>query len=187
MLTREQYLHNSGERINALVFAPIGETATNVRYSIGFPGGGSARKRIGECWSPDASGDQTIEIFISPVVVHDLLLMLATQVHEMVHAIVGNDCGHKGAFRKLALAAGLEGKMTATVAGERLAAILKSILDELGEFPGKELSLNERKKQTTRLIKVGCPDCSNVARQSRTQYELHGLICGACCVPMRAV
>jgi hypothetical protein len=187
METREQYLIRCAERINQDVFIPLGKGIPNYRVSVGFPGGGSARTRIGECWSPKASGDNTVEMFISPKILNDPILMLATLVHEMVHAIVGTKCGHKGPFRKLAISAGLKGKMTATEAGEKLTSTLQVILSNMGAFPGAELSLQDRKKQTTRMIKLACPDCDNIARQSRSAFQEYGVICGQCEVRMESV
>ena len=115
--------------------------------------------------------------------------MLDTLVHEMVHAIVGTECGHKGAFKHLARAVGLEGKLTATHAGDYLAATLVSINSTLagrfGAYPHAPLKVNKRKKGS-RLIKVTCDGCDNIARQSRTAYETFGLRCDYCNVQMHA-
>jgi len=57
---------------------------------------------------------------------------------------------------------GLEGKPTATVAGEQLRAKLGEIAEELGEYPHKALTPNaEIKKQSTRMIKVSCFYCTD--------------------------
>ena len=54
----------------------------------------------------------------------DPLEVAATLVHELVHILaVGVEEGHRGKFTKLAKAIGLEGKMTATHAGETLKAL----------------------------------------------------------------
>src|SRR5271156_3243260 len=65
-----------------------------IRVSCGFPGGGSARTRIGECWSSTASKDGQVEMFISPVL-DNAVDVLAVLVHEAIHAAVGTQCGHK--------------------------------------------------------------------------------------------
>lgn len=57
------------------------------------------------------------------------LTILATLVHELVHTAVGTRVRHRAPFRRLALAVGLRGRMTATVAGPALGnlAALRSL------------------------------------------------------------
>jgi hypothetical protein len=61
--------------------------------------------------------------------------VLPTLVHELVHAAVGNEHGHRAPFKRVALALGLQGKMTATVAGDELLAKLAPIAADLGAYP----------------------------------------------------
>ena len=67
----------------------------------------------------------------NPVKVVDILL------HEMIHAVVGCEHGHKGPFRTLAKDFGFAGKMTATYAdeGTALETLLKGITNKLGPYP----------------------------------------------------
>ena len=102
-------------------------------------------------------------------------------VHELVH--VADDCksGHKGAFKRNALAVGLIGKMTATVAGPLLQPKLQKIADNLGPYPHATLSIADRKKQTTRMIKVECPECAGVFRTTQKWIDqAEGLRCPFC-------
>ena len=71
----------------------------------------------------------------------------------------------------MALAIGLEGKMTATTAGDALKALLQAIVKRLGDYPHEELDISNRKKQTTRMMKVECSDicCGFSFRASRKQ------------------
>lgn len=174
-ITREEWLVRAAHLI-APWFAEAGyPLPAKVRYSISFPGGGSKFKRIGECWSPKASADGTTEIFLTPAI-DDLTTILATLVHEQVHAAVGVEAGHKSPFQKAAKAMGLTGKWTATVATEELKARLKSeVIDELPEFPHKKLNLSMRKKQTTRMIKAECPECGYTVRMSQKWIDEVGL------------
>jgi hypothetical protein len=146
--------------------AGIQRLNANWRISCSWPGGGSARKRVGECWPSGSSDDATREMFISPVE-DDAMEVLGIVAHEMIHAI--DDCkhGHRGPFRKMALAIGLEGKMTATKAGPELTKKLEIIANILGPYPHAKLNLNDRKKQTTRMIKMTCNNCGFIARASR--------------------
>jgi len=48
----------------------------------------------------------------------------------------------------------------------------KNIVDKLGKFPHKKVTLNGTKKQTTRNIKVECNCCEFSFRTSRKNLEL---------------
>lgn len=141
---------------------------SRVRVSVGFPRGGKgSRKTIGQCWSHKASADGHTEIFISPVLgsTQDADHVLA---HELVHHVVGLEHGHKGDFRKCARALGLEGKLTATIAGPDLRAKLDAITADIGPYPHGALNPREGiKKQGTRLIKMECDTCGYVARTTQ--------------------
>ena len=160
-MTREEYL-NSAANLMAPWFNDQGHPLPKVRVSVGIPAGGKGGKfkRIGECWSPLASADATTEVFICPSQ-SDAVEVLAILVHELVHAAVGLKHGHKGPFKRLAIALGLEGKMTATTAGAELTERLNGIVSQLGSYPHAALNtaLSGRKKQSTRMIKLKCHDC----------------------------
>lgn len=143
-----------------------------VRVSCGFPGGGNARQRVGECWNAIASKDHMTELFISPVL-DDVATVLHVLVHEAIHAALPN-AGHKGAFKRAALAAGLVGKMTSTNAGDTLKLTLAKWADQLGIYPHGALSLANRKKQGTRLVKCQCPHCGYTVRTTAKWIEFSG-------------
>ncbi len=153
-----------------------------IRVACGFPSKNalSAKKqRIGECWSDSASEGKYFELFISPVL-NDIAGpqgVLSTLIHEMVHATVGLQCGHKGEFKKCALSIGLEGKMTATYAGATLLERFKVVAKQLGGYPHDRLSAmtNGKKKEACRLLKANCPDCGYVVRVTRKWIDEAGL------------
>jgi hypothetical protein len=179
-MTREEWL-NAG--LNAL--RPWFEEKAKVsvpldtRVSVGFPGGGSARKRIGECWARRMSKDNVNEIFINPTL-SDPVQMLDVLAHEAIHAI--DDCvsGHKGEFKRIAVAIGLEGKMTATKAGEELKAELERIIKTLPTLTHGALDLSGRKKQPTRLVKLECDNCGMILRTTAKWIEQTGNPSCAC-------
>ena len=187
-INREAWLENAKDALLNKVFFPV-STSTPINLSVpekiriacSWPSrnaGPSNRRAIGQNFSPAASADGTNEIIIS-MVLDDPIRVLDVLTHELVHALVGNEHGHKGPFRTLAKAVGLEGKMTATVAGEELTATLKEIYEELGEYPHAQLDISNVKKQSTRLIKMECNDCGFIARASRKAIEDAGLpTCG---------
>lgn len=175
--TREEWLHAIMDRLVPMfkeVGAPIPK---NVRLSCGFPSVnalGRGKYRAGECWSPDASADKVFEVLISPRLRE--LDAADTLVHELVHAAVGTECGHKGAFAKTAKAIGLVGKMTQAHAGEKLRAVLKRIIKEVGKYPHAPLvpAKTDEKKQRTRLLKAACEACGYTVRVTRKWLEQDG-------------
>lgn len=184
--TREAWLQAATDALRPAfdaINAPLPDT---IRVSCGFPGGGSARKRIGECWATSSAADKINNVFISPVLAEpvndDGDGVLATLAHELVH--VADDCksGHKGAFRRIAVALGLGGRMTATHAGEELAETLRGIAEELGPYPHAAVNLGlQVKKQTTRMRKVECDKTGYIARLTRKWLDEYGAPYCPCC------
>lgn len=181
-VTREEWLENAVEALRPLFREVTGRELPPVRVSAGFPGGGSARKRVGECWATFTATDKISNIFISPVL-DDEVEVLATLAHELVHALDNCKSGHKGAFSKIAKAIGLTGKMTATVAGDELRELLVEIAAELGDYPHGKVTLGSSiKKQSTRMLKVECPSGSGyLVRMTRTWLDTFGAPICPCC------
>ena len=149
-----------------------------VRLTCGFPsvrGIAAKNQRIGECWSNTRSGDDHFEILVSPVIA-DSMRVAGILAHELIHASVGVEHGHKGPFRQMAKALGLEGKMTATTEGDAFKRLLAPILEAVGPYPHAELHAmtNGRKKQVARLIKCECAECGYVARVARQWIDDQG-------------
>lgn len=175
-LTREEWLQKAITICDKQLFEKNGLKLPKVKVSVGFPGGGSPKKRIGEHWHPDASEDKLGSIFISPIM-ENADDVLGTLVHELVHAAVGNDAGHGPEFKKAALAVGLQGKMRSTTAGEKLTKeVFPEIVKKIGEYPHRRLNMSMRptKKQSTRMIKCECSECGYVARTTKTWLEVMG-------------
>ena len=143
-----------------------------VRVSCGLPSHGAfgTRKRvIGQAWSSTSSRDKHHEIFISPTI-DDPMKVLGVLVHELVHVTVGIEAGHKGMFIECARAVGLNSPWTSTSETGELLDMLKRLHVDLGNYPHASLSgmTNGKKKQGTRLIKVGCPHCGYTMRSTIT-------------------
>jgi hypothetical protein len=184
--TREQWLQAALPLLQRDVFGKHGLTIpTDAKVACSWPGGGSARKRIGECWARKASSANINEMFISPKIedVAGAFGALAVLVHECIHAI--DDCanGHKKAFKRMAKDVGLEGKATSTSASEGLQGVLKAIAAELGTYPHRALNLSMRKVQKTYLVKCGCPVCTatwRITQQWIDRAEGGTLFCPIC-------
>src|SRR3974377_1224674 len=114
--TREEWLNALASRIAE----SLGVRVPVIRLSVGLP---SRRRstRVGEGWAGEASADGSSAIFISPIIA-DAAQAAHVLCHEMIHAAVGVEHGHRGPFRRMALRIGLTGKMTATTASAELAA-----------------------------------------------------------------
>lgn len=171
-MTREQWLNEAVKELREHLFKPQGEVVPEVRVSVGFPGGGSARKRIGEYWHAEAIQDKVPQVFISPVL-ESPVKALDVLVHELVHAVVPK-AKHGKEFKRVAYSVGLTGKATATVAGPELEEKLKTLSEKLGAFPHSAINLADRKKQATNLKKVECIDCGYVVRVTNKWIESVG-------------
>ncbi len=174
---REQWLA-SAVAVMAPLFKANHYKVPAVRVSCGWPSarGLSSRKpTIGECWDAKASTDKVHQIFISPRL-KEPVQVLATLAHEVAHAVVGLKEKHNRVFGKCARAIGLEGKLTATGAGEDFTAEAKKWLKKLGTYPHAKLDPGYRptKKQTTRLIKCVCGKCGYNVRVTRKWLDAAG-------------
>ena len=111
--TREVWLASMARRI-APIFREAGSPLPpNLRISCGWPSrralASTKGRYIGQCWPVEASADAHIEVFVSPCI-GDGPTAAAVLVHELVHAVDGNQHGHGPEFRKIALAVGLKAK-----------------------------------------------------------------------------
>ena len=170
--TREEWLMAGLEMIRP-IFAEVGQKVpAKIRVSCGFPSKGALanrKRRIGECWSDKASAGKVFEIFISPVL-NKPSEVLGTLVYEVVHAVVGLECGHKAPFKKVALAVGLTGKMTATEEGPELKERINGWAEKLGGYPHDQLDKMVTLKKAPdkcRLLKAECPKCGYIIRVTK--------------------
>ncbi len=169
-MTRESWLNAA----IVLLRDDLNTIPDKVRVTCGWPSrSGRAKKKpaIGECWPPKCSEDGFTEIFINPTV-SDSLEALAILTHELVHAAVGCEEGHRGKFRPTAMELGLEGKMTETTAGETLLVRLREIVTELGEYPHAKITPKDVKTQGTRMLKLLCGNCGYLARTSQKWLDM---------------
>lgn len=186
MKTREDYLQNVLEMMKSELFTKEvldGNTYPEVHVSTGNCNGsrGSKLKTLGVCYDSKVSEDKKAHIIID-FQVNDTMRVLDILAHEMIHAVLGSKAGHGPKFRKIALAIGLTGKMTATTAGEELKAKLQGIIDIVGEYPHPKVTLSgNTKKQTTRMIKVECERTGYIVRMSRKWLAEYGAPFCPCC------
>ena len=172
---REAWLVALASRLHPLFRDNGAVYPERIRFTCGWPsrGAGARRKTVGQCFDASASADNHVEIIIG-MSLDDPMTVADTLAHELVHACVGVEAGHGPAFRQLALAIGLEGKMTATTAGEAFKQYAQPILDGLGPYPHAELDYSSVKKQTTRMIRATCAECGYAVRLTRKWLDVGG-------------
>lgn len=171
-LTREQWLDECAGLILDEIVAPVAtiREEMTLKLSVGYPPNRRTNSKvIGVCFPAAASTGGFNEIFINPEI-NDSLQVLETLVHEIIHAV--DDCrsGHRGEFKRIARAVGLEGKLTATFAGEELRAHLSQYVDLLGHIPHAAIKSGKLKRQVNRNLKVWCL-CGFKFNTSRSQIE----------------
>ena len=177
--TREAWLNAAVDLLRPHIQDEARRDLPPVSVTCGWPStGGTARTRrvIGQCWDAECSADGKHAIFISPVLeALGEAGALATLAHELVHALVGVECKHKGPFAKAAKAIGLLGKPTATVAGPTLLDLFARMVADLGEYPHAVLTPKVKDKpQGTRMLKMECPTCGYVARTTKKWLDAAG-------------
>lgn len=142
---------------------------------------GRARLRPtkGECWPPQASADQTVEIFISPSL-GDGLQAAEQLVHELIHA--GGAMGHRGKFPMIAKAIGLRKPWRTTQATRELKARLNALIVKIGPYPHAALdaSMMPHKKDGTRMLKLVCPNDGYTVRTSEKWIRIGRPACPCC-------
>jgi ribosomal protein S27E len=144
----------------------------NTRVRIGLPSTGYRSNVIGECFAPSVSSDGHYEIYISPKVSEGDARIADILTHELCHAAASMN--HDSDFKALARGLGLEGKLTATVAGPDWFSWAAPIIEALGPMDFAALgNIAPRKKKATFLLKVECPDCGWLARVTKTHIAPH--------------
>ena len=142
MSTREDWLVKAVKALEAGVFQNknlVGDNKMSMPEKWAVTCGwckGSSKYAQGVCVDPKCSKDGTTHLFIVPVQ-DQVMSILGTLLHEMVHAIVGVKEGHKRPFRECCKLIGLMGKVTsATIAkGTPTWTICEQIALQLGPYP----------------------------------------------------
>ena len=133
-----------------------------VPVSVGFPkvshGKGDA---IGVCHVKGAcpTDERLRPIFISPVLSNAVMDILPTLLHEMVHAALPPEAGHRKPFADAVKALGLAGKPTHTFLEpeSNLHGQLAGIASELGHYPHVAMA-QKRKPGTKKWVRMVSPE-----------------------------
>jgi len=180
-LSRENYLIEATDIMRKSLFKPKGYKVPKVELSISWATRGNRNRKgdaktLGQCFRKFAHAGNINQIVITPnydgSTIKGSIEILGTLVHELVHAV--DDCasGHGQAFKNCALAVGLLPPMRSTPESEELKKWLReNILDKLGLFPHKKVTLNGTKKQSVRNIKIACDCCDFSFRTSKKNID----------------
>lgn len=185
-VTREDWLLQAADKVLGTVLLPAAPSAglqglarPVFCISVGFPKGSHGRgQAVGQCWPPSQAVDKRAHIFVSPERDdRQRTAILGTVLHELIHATVGTEHGHKGAYRRLASACGLVKPFTTTTPSESLTARLNALGEELGAYPhGALLVPRKAKGSRLRLWECGCEPPVKV-RVARDDFNA---FCGDC-------
>lgn len=170
-------------------FSELRHSIPEVYVSVSFPTTGArSGKTIGQCHYTSKDGNP--HLLVHPYL-DDPIAVLETLLHELVHAVVGGEAGHRGAFKRLAEELGFEAPMTSTPASPELNWALTRVAERgLGPYPHAALR-RVMAKQTTRQKKIVClnDDCPAyeiekdkryITRMSTKTFTDWGAICAAC-------
>jgi hypothetical protein len=175
-MTRESWLNKMVERLRPLFREAGYPLPAKVRVSCGWPthravAASGKSRTLGQCFATEASAGEINEIFVSPCI-SDGKAAAAILCHELCHAADNCEHGHKAEFKRIALAIGLIGKMTATQAGPELTQRLNVFFADLGPYPHATLDFElGRKKQSTRMLKLTCHNCGYTVRTTAKWLE----------------
>jgi len=177
---REQWLQRAAKALAARFAAGGVKVPDDYKVTCGFPGGGSPKKRIGECWPRSRSLAGVNEVFLNPTL-ENPMQVLDVLGHELLH--VADDCksGHGAVFTKNSKLVGYSGgKHSAATLGGAL-PFIKELAAQMGPYPHRSLVLvAKEKKESNGLHGCEC-GCGNKVYSTAKKLEDYGFpVCPAC-------
>lgn len=205
-MNRETWLNELAQRM-APRFEELGHPLPKFRVAVGWTSAGKSTKVGGECWHSSNSADGVFEVLVAPII-DDSMQVAAILAHELNHAAVGFKHGHKGEFAVMMGKLGMKRPYTSSIAGPEFEAWAQPFLDELGNIPHARILLkpqrpandndegeegegeddeggssNQKKKQSTRMLKAACTHevdgepCGYTVRLSKKWAQKLGAVC----------
>lgn len=117
----------------------------------------TSRRAIGQHFDSYRAADGKSFIAIHPKLFGSGYEVLKTELHEMVHAALGNAKGHGPEFRSLAKAIGFVAPWTSSTLSADLEKKLKAIGDRLGDPPKAQWLEPTSPTPETITVECGCP------------------------------
>ena len=186
----QDYLNRAAHIILKEIIKPVANPAVfkQPKLQITSSFAYRSKKAIGQCFAKEASDSKEVNLItINPSYNSKCTLdVLEIVHHELIHASDNCASGHRGYFRATAIASGLTGKMTATIATPELKdRYIELIVRKIGTFPWDGINTEDfgKKKQTVRNCKVSCfsPECDFSFRTSRKNVDqIVNIVCPAC-------
>ena len=159
--TREAWLQDAAGELTPVIEAGGLAVPLALRVACGFPSTYRRSGALGETFTPKDSADRTVEILISPTVdsPYNVLLVLMRQLVEATALTRLNR-------EAICAAIGLHPQKPNLypTANTSLLDRLDAIAAALGAYPHAALSLADRPKAATRLLKGLCPTCGYTIR-----------------------
>lgn len=207
-MNRETWLNELALKM-APRFEELGHPLPKFRVAVGWTSAGKTSRVGGECWHSSNSADGVFEILVAPII-DDSMEVAAILAHELNHAAVGFKHKHKGEFAVMMGKLGMKRPYTSSVAGPQFEAWVQPFLDELGKIPHARIMLkgvprpandndeavddgddgeaeggssNQKKKQTTRMLKASCAaevdgePCGYTVRLTKKWAQKFGACC----------
>jgi len=171
-INRETYLEAMTDKA-VVLFEDAGYKISDIRsiikVSCGFPPNtrvGTKFTTLGVCINPKASASGNHEIYINPVT-SESVKVIDILIHELTHAMTNTQFpnakqSHGKEFKMVSKGIQMDGnkKFKYACANPDLIKKIESWVKELGEYPHDKITLKgNRKKQTTRNLKVECQSC----------------------------
>jgi hypothetical protein len=181
--TREGWLHKATDKLRGKFAREALVIPDKIRFAVAFPSSGARGAVGGECWSDAASAEGYFNIIIRADF-DDPVKVLGILCHELVHACLPFNVGHKRPFQDACKRIGLIGPAKSNYPDVVLTAELATIAEELGPMPHGKLDFSalvadKPKKQGTRMLKAACPACGYMVRLTRKWAEIGLPICPA--------
>jgi hypothetical protein len=153
---REAWLTKATRKITKK-WAKLGVAVpADVQLSCGFPGGGSPRRRIGECWPRSRSTKGINQVFINPIL-EKPELALDVLGHELLHAADDCQSKHGHAFTRLSVCVGYSGGKNSQATSESAKAFIARLTKVLGPYPhGAAILTPKKQKSNAGLHKFEC-------------------------------
>lgn len=159
--TREAWLQDAAGELAHLILAASGQSLpATLRVACGFPSTFRRSGALGETFAPKDSADGATEILISPTL-SEPWQVLAVLARQLLLSVASG-----AAFSRACAAAGITPGKPCEVPTVINCSTITDLASALGEYPHAELSLADRPKAPTRLLKGLCPSCGYTIRLS---------------------